>query len=211
MKNHRKRQEIYEHRGFTASLDKSSNQRKRYKSLKSKIEEWQLKCIFEIDLKKTLHYKWEIVKIEKRFNWLPTKVKKQLINVKESLTKIIVELESRVDNTIKEIRDCSGKWCFDENVEAIGRRLFDEIKHVDSQCEKLRSSILEEFSSQVSKMVHEIRVSVIGISWANIMPFEMQEIKFQNPDLAKYNKMDKVEWKKRNAFMVNEIRLLIKK
>ena len=192
-------------------MDRNHDQRKRYRSLKTKIEEWHLKCILVIDLKKVLHYKWEILKLKKKHLYLPEKAKKGIESVNERLTKLIFDLENQIQDTMKELRDVSGKWCFDENYPQPSKRVFDDMKSIDSKCEGLMSKITGEFNLQIIDMVHALRKSVKDVPNVKIIPYEKQDIIFQNPDLAKYNRMAKVEWKARNAFLMGEICSLIKK
>ena len=175
--NFSRTQHNLELRRITFSMDRSDKQLQRYKTIKSKIEEWYLKCADAIDLSKVFHYKWEIQRVEKiKFKDLRAMHGRLFGRQQEKLDQLVIKLDNHVEETIKEIKASTAKWCFDNNVHNATDRQIADLKEIKLKCQQLLTKTLADFDFELTQILFSLR-SLFSSIGSKMEAFETRAIK----------------------------------
>lgn len=161
-----------------------------YQSIKSKIEHWHLKCLGAIDLRKLLHYKWQInLLIVKRCKFLQDTIK--LRNLETELDKKVVNLKKLIQETVLTIKRHTSHWCFDEKIKNVSARTFQDIKYIEEHFTNLFNEVLHQFNGELNTTLDRLKsyTEMYGIpinpykfrhqfNWE----FEKPWLKYENPE-----------------------------
>ena len=199
---------------YRYSKAQSDSQLQRYKTIKSKIEEWYLKCADAIDWSKVFHYKWEIQRVDRsRLKGLKVMHGVLLDKLQTKLDQLVIKLDNHIENTIKEIKGSTAKWCFNENVHNALDRQIADLDTIKSRCQQLLTKTSADFDLELSHILFSMRglFSSVGIK---MQQFETN-MTFEDPDLAKYNrrnnKIAEANEKAKFSYYIKEITEMTKR
>ena len=204
--------------------DKKLNDHERhklsnYRVLKRKIEDLHLKCVQGIDMDKICHYKWEYEKVKvKSHETFQIQYLDKLRLLSKQFDDKIMMLEKFVENHFLQIKCNTSKWCFDDSVKETSKRLHEDMKKIDSNCEGILSKVMEEFHNELFLFYSglktfsddfgvNIKLNPYKFKHQHKWEYESTWKKYENPD---HQVPNEDEANSRDQFIMREVENKIK-
>ena len=179
MKLHKQNQAGFEKRYTNYLHNKYMTKKHTYESLKRKIKEWHVKCILAIDLNKLFHYMWEVQKVvngrRRQFPTLNSNDNGKLRGISLALEQKVIEIQDHIESCIKEVKNTTTKWCFDDKVQNTRQLQLDDMKIINSKCQELFNHVIDQFNNQLTSTFNELHSFCTEIKYnGKVNPFKFK-------------------------------------